>query len=354
MRGRPMTNLRDLTYDDLLETALSLGEKPYRAEQIYGWVFKRGVLSIDDMTDIKKSFRERLKEDFHIKGLTRGDVKESLDGTRKFASMLEDGVKVESVLIPEAGRLTLCVSSQAGCALGCKFCLTGRGGFIRNLSLSELVGQVFSAFGLLREDERITNVVLMGMGEPLLNCENVLRFLKILTDPRGLGLSHNKVTLSTAGVIPGIKLLVASAPVNLAVSINAANDALRTSIMPINARYPLSRLMDVLRRYPPKGRKSVTVEYVMMKEVNDSIADGHELARLLKGLSCKINLIPFNPFPGARFSHPDERSVMRFAGLLRGMGRDVFVRFSKGGDILGACGQLSGVTEGAPTREAAQ
>jgi len=337
-----MRNLRDLTYEDLLAVAESMGEKPYRAGQVYSWVFKRGVRDIDSMTDLSKELRERLKEGFFIGGLTVKDVKTSSDGTKKFLCLLADGRSVETVIIPEEKRTTLCVSSQTGCALGCAFCLTARLGHARDLALSELTCQVFCAREVEKERD-ITNVVLMGMGEPLLNYENVLKFTGVLTDSRAFGFSHNRVTVSTSGVVPGIKRLAQDTNVNLAVSLNAATDEKRDALMPVNRKYPLEELIKALRDYPLKAKKVVTIEYVLLKDVNDTDEDARRLARLLKGLRCKINLIPFNPFPGTTFKRPPEERVLAFGDILRKANYTVVIRASKGGDISAACGQLGGL-----------
>lgn len=337
-----MKNLRDFTYEELLEEVRALEEKPYRAEQIYGWVYRKCASSIDSMTDISKVLRERLKESYAIEGVNVLDVRTSFDGTRKFLSELADGSRIESVLIPEGDRLTLCVSSQAGCALGCRFCMTGMAGFTRNLTLSELNGQVFAAKGILEEGEAVTNIVLMGMGEPLNNLDNVIRFASILTDGKGFGFSHNKVTVSTAGVVPGIKRLAEEANINLAVSLNATTDEVRDLIMPINKKYPLDVLLEALRAYPHPGKKHITIEYVLLADVNDSLEDARRLVTMLRGIPCKINLIPFNPFPGSRYRPPENQRVSAFSKLLQDSGYVAIVRASKGADILAACGQLKG------------
>ncbi len=336
-------DLRGFTYAELLDEVSRLDEKPYRAEQIYAWVYRRRAASIDEMTDISKALRERLKEGYRVGADRVAAVQEASDGTRKFLTELADSNRVESVLIPESNRLTLCVSSQAGCALGCRFCMTARGGLMRNLTLSELNGQVFSAFTLLKEGEKITNVVLMGMGEPLANYDNVLRFTGVLTDGKAFGFSHNKVTLSTAGLIPALKRFGAEGGgVNLAVSLNATTDEVRSSLMPINKKYPLGELIAALRAYPLGHRRHITIEYVLIKDVNDSIEDAGRLARLLRGISCKINLIPFNPYPGSKFLPPDEKRTNAFWKVLKDNGYTVLIRFSKGSEIQAACGQLRG------------
>ncbi|MBI5971313.1 MAG: 23S rRNA (adenine(2503)-C(2))-methyltransferase RlmN [Deltaproteobacteria bacterium] len=356
-----MKNLRNYTYADLLPVMAEMGEKPFRAAQVYAWVFQRGASGIDFMTDISKGFRERLKQEFCIAGPEVNDVRTSTDGTRKFLTLLEDGNKMESVLIPSTdGRLTLCVSTQAGCALGCRFCLTGANTFTRNLTLAELSGQVLSARGLINvaqgfspenlrpkglscnDGEHITNIVLMGMGEPLTNYENVIKFLGVLVDGKGFGFSHNKVTVSTAGLAPGIRRLAAESRVNLAVSLNATTDEIRDRIMPINKKYPIEELLSAVKDYCRIVKKTVTVEYVLLKNVNDSNEDARRLAGLLKGVPCKVNLIPFNEFPGCAFQRPDELRVIVFHKILLDEGYTVLVRASKGGDILAACGQLSG------------
>lgn len=337
-----MKNLRDLTYEDLLKEVAALGEKPYRATQLYSWVYQKGATDIDTMTDISKALRERLKEEYCIAGVKVIDVKKAADGTRKFLSELEDGCRIESVVIPEGDRLTLCVSSQAGCPLGCEFCMTGKTGFVRNLKLSELTGQMFAANGLLTGEERITNIVLMGMGEPLANYDNVINFIKILTDGKGFGLSHNKVTLSTSGLVPMIKRFGEESNVNLAVSLNATTNEVRDRIMPINKKYPLEELIDALRKYPHNGKKQITIEYVMIKGLNDSNEDARRLVQLLRGIPSKINLIPFNPFPGSKFERPDDKRVIVFHKIVMDAGYFVIVRSSKGSEIQAACGQLKG------------
>lgn len=340
-----MKNLRDFTHEDLLAVIDAMGERPYRAEQIFKWVFHRRATSIDQMTDISKAFRERLKEEYAIEGGKILEVRRSADGTRKFLTELEDSSRIESVLIAEGERLTLCVSTQAGCAMGCRFCMTGTAGFTRNLTLAELSGQVFSAFDLLEGEERITNIVLMGMGEPLANYDNVLKFTKVLTSNMGFNFSHNRVTLSTAGLVPAIRRFGAEGGVNLAVSLNATTDEVRDRIMPVNRKYPIAELMAELRRYPLQSRKYITIEYVLISGVNDADEDARRLAGLLKGVACKVNLIPFNAFPGSSFKSPAPERVERFHYIMKRSGYTVIVRASKGAEIQAACGQLRGACE---------
>jgi 23S rRNA (adenine2503-C2)-methyltransferase len=335
-------NLLDFDLVDLTRYVTSIGEKPYRASQVYGWLFKKGAASINDMTDVSKAFRELLGEGFYIGVPEVIDTRTSVDGTRKFLLELTDGEKIESVLIPEEDRMTLCVSTQAGCALGCRFCLTGEGGPGRNLTLSELVGQVLVVRTILK-DEKLTNVVLMGMGEPFLNLDNVIKFLRVLTDDNGLEVAPRKVTVSTSGIVPGIERLgKEELNVNLAISLNATDDATRTRVMPINKKYPLEVLMGALRNYPLKKGKSITIEYVMLGGVNDTPEDMRRLVKLLRRIPVKINLIPFNPYEGGEFSRPTDESILAFHKHLLDAGYTVITRSSKGADILAACGQLKG------------
>ncbi|MFQ5428605.1 MAG: 23S rRNA (adenine(2503)-C(2))-methyltransferase RlmN [Thermodesulfobacteriota bacterium] len=335
-----MVNLRDITYEDFLSLAASIGEKPYRAGQLYRWVYARGVSSIDDMTDLSLALRERLKESYRIGGPSLVETFSSEDGTIKLLFKLHDGQMIHSVIMPDGERATVCVSTQVGCALGCGFCLTGTGGYERNLTLSEMAGQVLSAREILGEGRYITNIVFMGMGEPLLNLDTLLKFINILTDPAGFALSHNRITVSTAGITPALERLGTETNVNLAVSLNAATDSLRSELMPVNRKYPLGTLLEGLRSYPLRGKKHLTIEYVLLGGVNDGATDARGLIKLLAGLKCKINLIPFNPFRGATFKRPHEEAVERFRDILIRSGYMAVVRKSRGEDIGAACGQL--------------
>lgn len=334
--------MRDFTYEDLLENVSSLGERPYRAAQLYRWIYGKSAPSIDAMTDISRALRERLRRDFYIGGITAAGALEAADGTVKMVFRLDGGLKIESVIIAEPDRTTLCVSSQAGCALGCAFCMTGRGGYKRDLKLSELTGQVFAARRFLKGGAPLTNIVLMGMGEPLINYDNVVRFVNILTDERGFGYSHNRVTVSTAGITPAIKRLGEDTSVNLAVSLNAPTDKLRSLLMPVNKKYPLKDLIKALKEYPLRGKRRITIEYVLLSGVNDSDAHARSLKKVLKGVRCKINIIPFNRFPGAAFTRPEEGRVRAFGDILMRGGYTVVTRKSRGADIGAACGQLKG------------
>ncbi|MCK4739035.1 MAG: 23S rRNA (adenine(2503)-C(2))-methyltransferase RlmN [Deltaproteobacteria bacterium] len=341
-------NLKGFTLEELKAFVASVGEKPYRALQLYGWVFKKGARSIDDMTDVSKAFRADLKErGFYLGSANIVDTQSSSDGTIKFLLEFEDNLQVESVLIPEESRLTLCVSTQGGCVLGCAFCMTGKTGQGRDLALEEMIAEVTAAESLARAGAieghvSVTNIVIMGMGEPLLNFDNVTRFLSVLTDDKALGFGPRKVTLSTAGLVPMIKKLGTLTDVNLAVSLNATTDAVRDRIMPINKKYPLKALIAALREYPLKRRRTITIEYVLLKDINDSLDDARRLVKLLRGIPSKINLIPFNPFPGSEFLPPERSKIDAFQKILIDGGYFSIIRESRGADIDAACGQLSG------------
>jgi len=335
-----MRNLRDITYDGFLRLAAAMGEKPYRAGQLYKWVYARGISSIDEMTDISLELRARLQEKYCITGPSLEETFTADDGTIKLLYELDDGLKIQSVIMPDDTRTTVCLSTQAGCALACGFCLTGTGGYKRNLTLAELAGQVLKAREVSGEDRKITNIVFMGMGEPLLNYETLLEFIKILTDAAGFAISHNRITVSTAGITPAIARLGLDTNVNLAISLNAPDDAKRTALMPVNKRYPLAGLMKALRAYPLQGKKRLTIEYVLLAGVNDSSDDARRLLTLLHGLRCKINLIPFNPFADAPYKRPDEAVAALFKDILIKGGLMAVTRKSRGLDIGAACGQL--------------
>ncbi len=335
-----MRNLRDITYDGFVRLAMEMGEKPYRAGQLYKWVYARGVSSIDEMTDISLELRARLKKGYCISGPSLEETITSADGTKKLIYELDDGLKIQSVIMPDETRTTVCLSTQAGCALACGFCLTGTDGYNRNLTLSELTGELLTAREAAGEARSITNIVFMGMGEPLLNYDNLLKFINILTDAAGFAISHNRITVSTAGITPAIKRLGTDTNVNLAISLNAADDATRSSLMPVNKSYPLAGLMKALRAYPLQGKKRFTIEYVLLAGVNDTPGDAKKLLRLLRGLRCKINLIPFNPFSGAPYKRPDEAAVALFKDILIKGGLMAVTRKSRGLDIGAACGQL--------------
>jgi 23S rRNA (adenine2503-C2)-methyltransferase len=351
-------NIKTLIPDKLAEQIVSMGLKKYRATQVFEWIYGHHAESFDEMTNLAKAERLLLAERFYISHLRVLKIECSSDGTRKFLFELEDKHTIESVLIPDEDRSTLCISSQVGCAQACRFCLTGSGGFRRDLEAFEIADQVLAvektlaaeqtgktaASGEGPSDERfrhITNIVLMGMGEPLANLDNVLNALAIITADKGPSFSARRVTLSTDGLVPEIERLGRSGmKVNLAVSLNATTDVVRDRIMPVNKRYPIKELLAACRRFPLGDRRRITFEYVMLREVNDSEADALRLVKLLRGIQCKVNLIPFNPFPGSEFKRPDDAVVQRFKKILADHHYTALVRESRGRDISAACGQL--------------
>jgi 23S rRNA (adenine2503-C2)-methyltransferase len=350
-----VSNLLDYDLNALLAWFSELGEKPFRARQVMRWMHHEGCDDFDAMTDVAKVLRAKLKEQAQIRApaLLRDSL--SSDGTRKWLFDVGDANAVETVFIPEAGRGTLCVSSQAGCALDCAFCATGKQGFNRNLTTGEIIGQLWLANRLLgatagdgdgegRDNGRvISNVVLMGMGEPLANFDNVVAALRVMLDDHAYGLSRRRVTVSTSGIVPAIDRLREECPVALAVSLNAPDDALRDHLMPINRKYPLRDLMAACQRYLERApRDFVTFEYVMIDGVNDSDAHARTLIALTLDVPCKFNLIPFNPFPGSRFARSPAKRIRRFGELLLDSGIIATTRKIRGDDVAAACGQLAG------------
>ncbi|MCX8083744.1 MAG: 23S rRNA (adenine(2503)-C(2))-methyltransferase RlmN [Calditerrivibrio sp.] len=338
-----MMKIDCLTKKQLRDYFISLGEEPYRGDQVYKWIYGKGVKSFSEMTDLPAKLQEKLTHIASFTEIRTLDYRVSTnDGSIKFLFLLEDGNKVESVALKDRGRITLCISSQVGCRLGCEFCTTGRIGFIRNLSCGEILGQVIEVERFLKKSEdTVSNIVYMGMGEPLDNLDEVLKSLEILTDDDGLGFSHRRVTVSTAGLVDKIdKLFEISKQVNLAVSLNATTDRVRDRIMPVNKRFNISNLMTKLRTLPIQKRKRITIEYVLIKGVNDTLEDAKRLIKLIKGLPVKVNLIVFNPGPGSAYSSPTEETVQRFQNYLVENHITAFLRKSLGKDIDGACGQL--------------
>jgi 23S rRNA (adenine2503-C2)-methyltransferase len=340
------TNLLGLDAAALGRFFAEQGEKPFRARQVLHWVHQAGEDDFARMSDLAKALRDKLGA---LAGVEAPQVVADTlaeDGTRKWLLKVDAGNAVEAVFIPETGRGTLCVSSQAGCVLDCAFCSTGKQGFNRNLSTAEIVGQLWLANRLLRAPglvRPITNVVLMGMGEPLLNLDNVLPALRLMTDDNAYGLSRRRVTVSTSGVVPEMDRLRDECPVALAVSLHAPNDALRDRLVPVNRKYPLRELIAACNRYLEKApRDFVTFEYVMLDAVNDADEHARELAELARKVRCKFNLIPFNPFPGTAFRRSDDERIRRFAGIVQRAGLTVTVRKTRGDDIAAACGQLAG------------
>ena len=337
-------NLKDLSLQKMEDLVSSLGEKPYRVHQIYEWIFQKDVSSIGEMTNLSKNLRNQLSELSYISRLSIADKRVSKDGTEKYLLMLEDGNSIESVLIPDEDRLTLCISTQVGCKLNCAFCLTGKGGFIRNLNHYEIIEQILS---VRREKKDIINIVLMGMGEPLDNYENVIKSIKTMISPHGLKIPAKKITLSTSGLIPEIKKLAKeNLKINLAVSLNASDNESRDKIIHLSKKYPIEELLKTLKEYPLPPNRRITFEYVMIKRLNDSIEDAKKLSNILKGIKCKINLIPFNSYEGVDYEAPDYKNVEDFRNILISQHYTTIIRKSKGADISAACGQLRGKWQG--------
>ena len=338
------TNLLDLDRDAMRAFFVELGEKPFRADQIMKWIYHSGCDDFDQMSNVNKALRERLKAIAEIRAPEISREQRSADGTIKWALQVGDQ-EVETVYIPEADRATLCVSSQVGCALACTFCSTAQQGFNRNLKVSEIIGQVWRAAKVVGGKRPITNVVMMGMGEPLLNLANVVPAMSLMMDDFGFGISKRRVTLSTSGVVPALDMLGDQIDVALAISLHAPNDKLRSEIMPINDKYNIEVFLAGVRRYLAKSNANggrVTVEYVLLDHINDDMQHAHELAQVLKDTPCKVNLIPFNPFPGNPFGKPSNSRIDRFSKVLMEYGLTVIVRKTRGDDIDAACGQLVG------------
>jgi 23S rRNA (adenine2503-C2)-methyltransferase len=340
-------NLLDLDGEALSAFVSGLDEKPFRARQLKRWMHRLGESDFDRMSDIARSLRDKLTRVATISPPKIVSDSTAGDGTRKWLLDVGNGNAVEAVFIPETGRGTLCVSTQAGCTLACEFCSTGRQGFNRNLSTGEIIGQLWLAnreLGAIPGGERvISNVVLMGMGEPLLNFDSTVAALKLMIDEDAYGLSRRRVTLSTSGIVPMIDRLREECPVALAVSLHAPSDALRDRLMPINRKYPLAELLAACRRYLERApRDFITFEYVMLDGVNDCEAHARELIDLVSGVPCKINLIPFNPFPNSGFARSPRKAIERFSELLNASGIVTTTRKTRGDDIDAACGQLAG------------
>ncbi len=338
----PKLNLLGLTGDELVERFESLGQRPYRAKQIMRWIYGRGVLDFESVTDLSRALRAQLADTAEL-ALPRATADETAaDGTRKWLLDVGGSQGIEAVFIPEPSRGTLCISSQAGCVLDCSFCATGRQGFNRNLSAAEIAGQVVMARNAL-DPTPITNVVFMGMGEPLANYRNVLAVTRLLLDDYGLGLSRRRVTISTSGLVPQMRRLAEECNVALAVSLHAAYDDLRNELVPINRVHPIEELLDACWQYAEVlASRQVTFEYVMLDGVNDSVGDAKKLARLLRGRPAKVNLIPFNEFPGTEYRCSSAETIDRFWQTLWSSGVVATIRRPRGDDIAAACGQLAG------------
>jgi 23S rRNA (adenine2503-C2)-methyltransferase len=331
-------NLKSLSKEEIFLFIEKIGLPRYRAEQLLNWMYKRYASDINAITEFSKDLRSHLNDIAFISNLRLIERLRSSDGTEKFLFQLEDGNTIESVLIPDEDRFTLCISSQAGCAIGCRFCLTGKSGLVRSLKYYEIVGQIIAVNRIIAP-EKVTNIVFMGMGEPLMNFDNVVEALWRIIQL--IGISKRKITVSTAGIVPKMLLLPLKAPdINLAVSLNAADNETRNRLMPINKKYDIESLITACKKYPLQPGRRITFEYVMIDGINDSPDDAHRLTKLLKGIRCKINLIPLNPHPESDFKRPSEKRALEFQMILLNKNIRALIRDSRGQDILAACGQL--------------
>ncbi|MFQ5508797.1 MAG: 23S rRNA (adenine(2503)-C(2))-methyltransferase RlmN [Leptospirillia bacterium] len=335
-------NVKNASLDELTAFFEELGDRPYRARQLYRWIYRQGAVSFDQMTDFGKPLREKLAARAEMPRIVLDREQVSSDGTRKYLFLLPDGETVETVWIPEADRATLCISTQVGCAMGCGFCLTARGGLRRNLAAWEIVEQFLEVRRLAPSDPPILNMVMMGMGEPLANLGAVIPALDRLVDREGISLPARRMTVSTVGLVPQMAELGKRAPyVNLAISLGGATDEVRRQLIPVVAdKWPLDTLFEACRNYPLLPRRSILFEYLLIKGLNDSRADAKELVRRVHGVRCKVNLMTMNPIPGAPYERPDEDTALAFQKVLRDSGLRTFLRKSRGPDILAACGQL--------------
>jgi 23S rRNA (adenine2503-C2)-methyltransferase len=335
-------NIRDMSLAEIEALITNLGKEAYRARQVMKWLYQKGATSFSEMTTLSGEFRARLEEMVFIAEPALDRIHSSADGTKKALFRLADGLFIESVLIPGRNHWTACISTQAGCAMGCQFCLTGRQGFTRNLLPSEITGQMTMLRRHTPEGPEIKNIVLMGMGEPLANYDHTVKAIRTLTSDYGLGFSNRKITVSTCGLAPQIIRLGQDICVNLAISLNAPDDRRRNDLMPVNRKYPLKALLAACKDYPMPGRRMLTFEYILMSGINDAPEDATKVARLLKGIRCKLNLITLNEFDGSPFKTPSKERVSAFQQILLDHHYTAILRASHGKDILAACGQLSG------------
>jgi 23S rRNA (adenine2503-C2)-methyltransferase len=349
----PHLDLAGLELPELERELVARGIPSFHAGQLYRWIFKRGVTNFDLMTDLSKTLRARLQDDFHLTTPIVVSDERSSDGTRKFVLRLEDGKRIESVFIPDTPSMTFCISTQVGCAMACDFCLTGKMGLVRHLSAAEIAGQVRVLAAATNLLDFPFNIVLMGMGEPLHNYDNTMKALRILRSEPGLAVSPRRITLSTVGIVPGLEKL-AREPLmpNLAISLHATTDEQRTALVPPNRKYPLADIIETCRRFPLKNRNRITFEYVLLSGVNDTADDARRLVKLLSGIKAKVNVIPLNPAPGIPYERPSDERVDRFAQILADRHITVSVRKSRGRDIRAACGQL--IVDGGTRKTAAQ
>ncbi len=347
-----LKNLVGLSREELVGEMARIGEKPFRAKQLWHWIYHQGVTDFAAMTTLAKPLREKLAEHFVVLRPQISRVQTSVDRTRKWLLKFDDNNEAETVYIPEDDRGSVCISSQVGCTLTCRFCHTGTQMLVRNLTPAEIVGQFMVARDSYEEwpspmdgGRLISNIVMMGMGEPLFNYDNVAQALKIIMDGEGISVSKRRITLSTSGVVPQIRRCGEELGVNLAISLHAVTDEVRDRIMPINKKYPLAELMQACRDYPTNNARRITFEYVMLKGVNDSLADARQLIKLVDGIPAKFNLIPFNKWPGAEFDCSDARDIKKFSDFLFEQGYSAPIRQPRGSDILAACGQLKSDSE---------
>jgi 23S rRNA (adenine2503-C2)-methyltransferase len=353
MKTGATVDLKNFSQEQLIDYVESLEQPRFRGKQIMGWLYRPGIKSFSQMTDLAKAFRAVLEEHARISEFSDPIIEKASDGCVKFGFTLDDGHVIESVLIPEPDRNTLCISSQVGCAMGCAFCFTGTMGFVRNLTVAEIVNQICAVrdylLSLPKEEligpERVTNIVYMGMGEPLNNLENVLTSLAIVTDQKGLAITGRKITVSTCGIIPKLHEVGDRSTANLAISLHAVDDETRTMLMPINKRYPLDALLNACRDFPMPRRKRIMFEYILLKGVNDSDEDARRLAKKLRNIPCKINLLQYNESPGLPFLSTDKERILQFQQILLDAHYTVFIRNSRGSDISAACGQLAAKNE---------
>jgi len=337
-----LTDIKELTQEQLVAWLESHKISSYRALQILKWIYLKQADTFEVMTDLKKDIRSLLSEHFIINRLEKRKIEASQDGSKKYLFKLSDGKYIESVLIPEKDHYTLCISAQVGCAQGCKFCLTAKGGFKRNLTPGEIIAQIRDINNDMTEDPKpLTNIVFMGMGEPLANYENLIQAVPVITNAEwGLNFSTRRVTVSTAGLVPRMADLGHDTKVNIAVSLNATEDETRNMLMPVNRKYPLKELLDACKNYQLLPRRRITIEYILIKGVNDSVKNARQLVQLLSNIKSKINLIPFNEHEGSDFKRPDDDAILCFQEFLAEHNYTVMLRQSKGKDISAACGQL--------------